>query len=249
MAVREDRGLEPRRQAREEDAPPPSLSARDRALRRIAESRLMRPPRRAALWLTRATYYSDRTLRLGVREELPFLLNRRRLLGCGVEVGVKNGFFSEVILRDWRGCHLISVDPWREAPAEEYVDRANVDQAVQDAHYQDTVRRLQRFGDRSSIWRMTGREAARQVPHHSLDFAYLDARHDYGSVREDLDVWHDRVRPGGILAGHDYVDGFFMDGEFRVKSAVDDFFAERGLKPRATYGDPPWISWYVVLPR
>lgn len=248
MAISEEQRLDDRR-APWQGAPPPPLTPSDQTLRRIAESPLMRLPRRAALRATRLTYLSDRTLRLAVREELPFFLNRRGLLGCGVEVGVKTGFFSEVLLRDWRGRHLISIDPWSAAPLEEYVDRANVEQEEHDRNYEDTARRLARFGERSSIWRMTGDVAAQRIPHHSLDFAYLDARHDYDSVRQDLADWYDKVRPGGVFAGHDYVDGFFIDGEFRVKSAVDDFFAERGLTPKATYGDPPWVSWYVVLPR
>ena len=33
-----------------------------------------------------------------------------------------------MLLRSWKGRHLISVDPWTAAPAEEYVDVANVTQ-------------------------------------------------------------------------------------------------------------------------
>jgi FkbM family methyltransferase len=183
------------------------------------------------------------------RAELPFVLNRRGLLGCGVEVGVKQGEFSEHILRRWQGRHLISVDPWRTFPAESYVDIANVPQEVHDGFLKETTDRLAQFGDRSTIWRATSREASEVIPRHSLDFVYLDGRHDYASVLEDIADWWDKVRPGGILCGHDYLDGFFPTaGDFGVKRAVDEYFAARGLAVHATLLDAPWVSWMVEVP-
>jgi hypothetical protein len=56
------------------------------------------------------------------------------------------------------------------------------------------------------------------------------------------------VRPTGIIAGHDYIDGTYVNGEFGVRSAVDDFFATLSLRARATFTDSPWISWFVIVP-
>ena len=70
-----------------------------------------------------------------------------------------------------------------------------------------------------------------------MDFVYIDARHDYESVLEDLNAWFHKVKPGGILAGHDYADGMLPQGDFGVKSAVDEFFAEQrhpGARHRGT---------------
>lgn len=36
------------------------------------------------------------------RREIPYLLNQRSLLGIGVEIGVKEGKFSEEILKKWK---------------------------------------------------------------------------------------------------------------------------------------------------
>ena len=206
----------------------------------------LQPARDAVLRLLRRTYASRWPV-LGVREELPHLLNRRGLRGCGVEVGVKRGEFSELMLDAWSGCHLISVDPWAEAPGE-YVDVANVHQEQHERFLAETRARLQRFGPRSTIWRMTGEDAAPRVPHHSLDFVYIDARHDHDSVLADIGDWFDKVRPGGVIAGHDYVDGRFEQGVFGVRGAVDDFFGRIGLPVHATFADGPFVSWYVVLP-
>jgi len=185
------------------------------------------------------------------RDQLPLLLNKRGLTGTAVEIGVQRGRYSEFLLSEWHGNRLISVDPWREAPGEDYVDRANVAQLEQDRCYDETLRRLRRFGTRSSVWRMTSIEAATRVDDASLDFAYIDARHDYASVLEDLETWWLKMRPGGIIAGHDYADGDLPNGVFGVKSAVDTFFGKLELPVHATAGRPHSVesfpSWIVEV--
>ena len=228
------------------DAPPAEGS---RLVWWLRGTKLLERVRELALGPLRVAFSLSHRAPLIIREELPFMLNRRGLVGCGVEVGVKAGEFSELLLDRWEGRHLISVDPWLESPVDSYADVANVEQEAHEDFHRQTLDRLRRFGERSSVWRMTGSEAAERIPHHSLDFVYLDARHDYPSVSSDLQEWYDRLRPGGIFAGHDYVDGTFADGVFGVKSAVDEFFGARGLRVRSTLVDPPWISWWVELPR
>lgn len=182
------------------------------------------------------------------RADLPKLLNERGLLGCGAEIGVYAAEFSSRLLSEWRGRNLISIDPWQPADAEEYVDASNLDEAGFSALYATSIARLQRFGDRSTIWRTTGAEAADRLPAGCLDFVYIDARHDERSVGEDLELWFPKVRPGGIVAGHDYVDGELPEGRFGVKTAVDRFFGPRRLRVHVT-GEESFPTWIVELDR
>jgi lipopolysaccharide biosynthesis glycosyltransferase len=84
----------------------------------------------------------------------------------------------------------------------------------------------------------------------SLDFVYIDARHDYDSVLKDIKLWYHKVRKGGIIAGHDYLDGEYAFEEnkhstvFGVKKAVDEFFGEE--KIRYTM-ESLLKSWFVVI--
>jgi predicted O-methyltransferase YrrM len=187
------------------------------------------------------------------RDQLPLLLARRGLLGTAVEIGVQRGRYSEFLLAHWPGRRLISVDPWLEAPDAEYVDRANVAQQVQERRYREAVRRLERFGARSEIWRTTSVDAAGRVEPGTLDLVYVDARHDYESVLEDLECWWPKLRPGAIMAGHDYVDGELPNGVFGVRSAVDTFFGRLGVPVHATDGRPVRVevfpTWLVEVPR
>ena len=91
-------------------------------------------------------------------------------------------------------------------------------------------------------------DAAGRVSDRSLDFVYLDAGHDYASVRQDLELWFGKVRPGGIVAGSNFVDGDLFEGSFAVRSAVSEFFAARDLEVRTTALDAPWVTWFVALP-
>jgi hypothetical protein len=38
----------------------------------------------------------------------------------------------------------------------------------------------------------------------SVDFVFIDAEHTRVAVRRDILAWENRVKPGGVLAGHDY---------------------------------------------
>ncbi|MGO9956042.1 MAG: class I SAM-dependent methyltransferase [Solirubrobacteraceae bacterium] len=190
-----------------------------------------------------------RTIRaLPRREELPKLLNRRGLLGDGAEIGVARGDFSELLLDQWKGRRLYSIDPWIEFPPGEYVDACDMNQDSMDDSFTLTKSRLNRFGDRSAILRQTGQAAAANFAPGCLDFVYIDARHNYEAVLEDLADWFPLVRSGGILAGHDYNDGRFVQGDHGVRRAVNEFFPARGIKPAHTYTDVPSISWLVEKP-
>lgn len=65
---------------------------------------------------------------------------------------------------------------------------------------------------------LTSKDAATLFADNSLDAVFLDAEHLYDDVMEDLKTWFPKVKPDGIIAGHDYYDGT------QVKTAVDNFF-------------------------
>ena len=46
-------------------------------------------------------------------------------------------------------------------------------------------------------------QAARLFCDNSLTMVFLDARHDYASLKRDIEVWLPKVKPGGILGGDD----------------------------------------------
>ncbi|MGE0671085.1 MAG: class I SAM-dependent methyltransferase [Parachlamydiales bacterium] len=46
-------------------------------------------------------------------------------------------------------------------------------------------------------------QASKQFPDHTFDLIFIDADHTYEGVLADLKVWYSKVKPGGIICGHD----------------------------------------------
>lgn len=149
----------------------------------------------------------------------------------GAEIGVWQGHYSTTLCQQIPGLHLTCVDPWKQYKT--YNEAKNNQERLDDA-YRQTVEALAPFG--CDIWRMTSLAAAAQVPDASLDFVYIDANHQEPFVSQDLNAWAPKVRPGGIVAGHDYhlkpKKPFLQE----VKPAVDAFTRAHQIH-----------EWYVLM--
>lgn len=117
----------------------------------------------------------------------------------GAEIGVERGHYSEVLCRAIPGVRLYCVDPWKAYLG--YRDHVNQDKL--DRFYGEAQGRLQSYPNVRFI-RKFSVDAARDIPDGSLDFVYLDGNHNIQNVIADLAAWSPKVRPGGIIAGHDY---------------------------------------------
>lgn len=62
-------------------------------------------------------------------------------------------------------------------------------------------------------------EGASLYDDKSLDFIFIDAAHDYESVKKDLIAWIPKLKPNGVIAGHDYTS------HIGVKTAVDELLS------------------------
>jgi hypothetical protein len=183
--------------------------------------------------------------RLRSREQIPLLLNALGLKGLAVEIGVEWGQFSHHILRHWFGSVLYSVDPWMQQAPHAYRDRCNVHRQAQEARFRFTSEMLKTHGRRSCVLRMFSSQASRYFADATLDFVYIDGNHAFEAVLSDLWHWYPKLRPGGLLCGHDYVDGL-GDAVYGVKSAVDLFFARAGRRVHLTL-EPVARSWLVRI--
>eukprot|EP00908_Phaeocystis_cordata_P008018 Transcript_18687.p1 GENE.Transcript_18687~~Transcript_18687.p1 ORF type:complete len:312 (+),score=79.95 Transcript_18687:94-1029(+) len=191
---------------------------------------------------------------LGHRDELAVLANQLNLTGTAAELGVFRGEFSEKNLKKWRGALYVMIDSWRPSDC----INGNSSHCVYGAGYdreqydlRETKLRMARnpgFERRHRIVQNTTAAAAALFADGSLDWIYLDATHTYAEARQDLETWYTKVRPGGLVSGHDYqyVHQEMGDGyTFGVKDAVDEFAARRGIRVYLTT-EPYLPSFYFM---
>jgi len=82
-------------------------------------------------------------------------------------------------------------------------------------------------------------------------FVYVDGCHQPESVREDLEGWWEVLRPGGILAGHDFICPGEPEGGWGklIQPVVFEFAESRGLNIFIVVEktNQPW-SYYLRKP-
>lgn len=134
--------------------------------------------------------------------------------GDYAELGVAEGYFSEAILRICQPRRLHLIDLWSSKI--EIYDEASM-QGIQ-TRLATQIAAGQVVLHRGYSWDMLS-----QLPDQSLDCVYVDADHSYEGAKKDLLTAAPKMKPGGIIAGHDYVKWSTPTGRFGVVEAVNEF--------------------------
>lgn len=136
------------------------------------------------------------------------------------EIGVWTGAGTRIFTKYFRTVYAI--DPWEPGPeiASEY-NMIEVE-AIFDRRFKDNEKIIK--------VRQESIEAAETFKDSFFDMVYIDAIHDYEHAKQDIEIWKNKIKKGGILAGHDYEKRF--PG---VKKAVDEI----GL-PFLKFPDTSW---------
>jgi predicted O-methyltransferase YrrM len=85
----------------------------------------------------------------------------------------------------------------------------------------------------------------------SLDFVYIDSNHKYEYCKEDVREWSKKVKRGGLVAGHDYINGVSEDiggtqTDFGVKRAVDEWVEVNSIEPLFIFDKGKSPTWFYV---
>jgi len=155
------------------------------------------------------------------RTEFVKLINEMGLKK-GVEVGVAKGEFSEYLLKNSNLDILYSIDAWSSDLEKMKAYRTSVIVAYVDEYYEQTKKRLSPFGNRSVIIKDLSENAVKQFEKESLDFIYLDASHLFSGFAIDLINWWEKLKWGGLYAGHDFV----RKSTYQISYAVNGFCSE-----------------------
>ena len=166
------------------------------------------------------------------REELAKLFT-----GVGAEIGVEQGIFSEIICKASFNVKLFCIDAWM--PYRAYHDHRGADKLKR--FLWRTKKRLKPYN--AHIIRKFSMDAVKDFEDCSLDFVYIDANHAYDFVMQDIIEWSKKVKPGGIIAGHDYIERPERGKNYMVKQAVDDYVRANKILDLKIYIDDQSPSW------
>jgi len=153
----------------------------------------------------------------------------------GAELGVWRGDSSSLFVKKTKHLHLVdtwSVEPYKHYDKKlqkRYVDRykrlvgSDKEEDFQ-RYYENVYNSVKKKFDRPdvTIHRMTTNEWFAQCT-EKLDWIYVDARHDYDGVLEDLNNCLNVLKPNGVIFGDDY------GNKPGVKDAVDKFVKDNNF--------------------
>lgn len=174
----------------------------------------------------------------GDRNSFKYFFNRPVI---GAEIGVSVAEHAAASLSQIEGT-LYLIDDWAQSLNRK--DITNRQQNIRDKEY-NFVKTL--FQDKPNIHiiRQPSVQSSKEFPDGFFDYVYIDAYHQYDAVKSDLDSWWPKVKKGGLLCGHDYINNEDSTTLIETKRALDDFvykhFPVRGF----VSSEPSFKSWYI----
>lgn len=147
----------------------------------------------------------------------------------GVEIGTLRGLNAVSIVQNLNIKQLYLVDPYIL-----YDDGINAYQN-RTKDYKIAQQNVKAFKDKVTFVTKKSEDAVDDIP-NDLDFVYIDGNHSYEYVKKDIEMYYPKVKPGGILGGHDFRAGFYG-----LCTAVLEFANEHQIN---LYGDH--TDWWFV---
>jgi hypothetical protein len=154
------------------------------------------------------------------------------LVGC--ELGVCKGFTLRYFLDLAPEISKVyAIDSWTP-----YMDWwGPVTQQMVDNWREYAMTLLNPYMDKISILEMDSISAASHIPDQSLDYIFIDGDHSYQSVIRDLDNYWNKVKTGGIFAGHDW-------NLPEVNQAVNEFRQKNNITTEIQFTETNVWFWY-----
>lgn len=129
----------------------------------------------------------------------------------GAEIGVYRAWNAVGMLTNRPLLQLLCVDSWCVYPGD-YIANDPLEKCQDwEPNYQEAMIQLQPFDARVKIMHQFSVDAAKEIDDGSLDFVFIDARHQSPWVDQDIEAWRSKVKPGGWIGGHDYNHGNYPD--------------------------------------
>lgn len=125
-----------------------------------------------------------------------------------VEVGCKEGKTVGAVLAQCPQIRVVAIDPWAPQPKSDDAARETYEDWDFAKIEREFWENVGEHKNRCTMARATSEFASDNWRRYSLeplhDVIFLDALHDYASVKQDIALWWPKVREGGYLVLHDF---------------------------------------------
>jgi len=134
--------------------------------------------------------------------ELEWLAKQASKCSRVVEIGCLRGRSARAMADNMHGPSVLyCVDHFKGS--EEHGDAFSKDDSLYRTFMENMKDHI--ASGRVYVYACPSLEAAQIIDADSgLDMVFIDASHDYDSVKSDIDAWKPLLRGGGLLCGHDY---------------------------------------------
>lgn len=164
------------------------------------------------------------------------------------EIGALRGHFSREIMRVAEPRELHLVDVWWELFGDVYPDWGPETRhgtlTTRAAHEEVSQLARDYERDNGALCRVhvgDDRVVLKEFADHHFDWVYVDSSHEYEHTRQELELLRTKVKPDGIIAGHDWFDD--PDHPHHgVRRAIGEFCAEHGWRVR---GRDVFSQWAI----
>ena len=146
----------------------------------------------------------------------------------GAYYGKSTAYMAVELINSGKKIRFDVVDTWRGSPEHQEGAWNYQPDMVNDTAFDVFQRNLSPAAGSYNPVKLPSLEAAVQYEDGSLDFVFIDAAHEYESVKADVAAWLPKVKKGGFLGGHDY--GMYEAHRDGVSQAVNELIGKDNIK-------------------
>ena len=141
-------------------------------------------------------------------EELTWLGTQAESRGMIAEIGACTGCTTRALADSTPGS-VYAIDTWDGGTDDELTLGINLDYAGWEGCYQAFLKNTAGLPN-LTVMRMGSLDAAARLLRTAIrfDMIFIDASHDYESVKSDILAWRLLLAPSGLLCGHDFFDRY-----------------------------------------
>lgn len=129
-----------------------------------------------------------------------------------VEIGSFQGESTTIFSENFKNSKIFAVDVWTN----NYEMNSNANNPVDVENNFNII--TKEYSNIIKI-KMSSEKFSNIIADNSIDFVYIDGDHSYEGVTLDITKWKNKVKKGGYIGGHDYVE----DRKDLVRAVKENF--------------------------